>query len=179
MNRRFIQTSSSLHWANKNNEKSVSPNFPPQQQSSPEIQVDQQLSKSQQTSEKDEFEVAVPESTKKKEGKIKIFIKKYGPMGVAIYSTLYLGPFAAWYMAFSTGAVDTQIVFDFLQSYVEDIESYEKGGNLVLAWGLTEVMEPIRLGLTVALTSPILRLYRKRTQKNQEEEKESNAEQKK
>lgn len=116
----------------------------------------------------DERREQLRENAKESVHGIKKLWKKYGMYGVGIYFGVYFGTIGLFYLALSSSLVsakDAIFVFKTLgvDRFMDLTELNPKAGNFALAWILTKLVEPLRLGFTILITPPISRLLRARS----------------
>ncbi|KAL0490669.1 DUF1279 domain-containing protein [Acrasis kona] len=117
-------------------------------------------------------------------GKIRTFIRKYGPTGVVVYFAVYFATLFGLFFAIDNDIIVVGDVEKLLakiglgtkKEIDDDAEEESKGGlmtkifgsvfedkvqvaNFGIAWVLTKFTEPIRLAVTVAITPYILKLF--------------------
>jgi len=102
---------------------------------------------------------------KPKLGRVRLFLKKYGAIGVVTYFTIYGATLASFYTAFSSGAlfagdVVGWIEFFHLGDLLDESKLSPKLGSFALAWIVTKFTEPIRFGITLGITPIIARWWR-------------------
>ena len=113
---------------------------------------------------------------------IRGMIQRYGPVFVGTYGTLYLSTLALLFGGVESGALDPVVLFQWLgqdgnadstvQLVVEFMDKYEwtkpyahvvernpSVANLAVAWIAVKFTEPIRLGLSVAITPRLARYF--------------------
>jgi hypothetical protein len=102
------------------------------------------------------------QQTKPAQGKIKAFIRRYGPVGVCTYLGIYGVTLAGFYTAFQSGLLregDIESLIDYLglATYIDVSGLNPRLSSFALAWIVTKFTEPIRAALTVAVTPFIVR----------------------
>jgi len=108
----------------------------------------------------------------RKHGRVKGFLRKYGPVGAVTYFSIYGITLASLYFAVDNGLLGSKDVVVMLRDYnLErfltllhvDLDSINpKAGSFALAWILTKLTEPLRFAATLGIT-PLL--VRRRTKK--------------
>jgi hypothetical protein len=124
------------------------------------------------------------ENLKVQSGKLRTFIRKYGPIGIGTYFGMYGLTLAGIYALVSSGvlmATDAISMFKYVHlDKLIDLESLNpKAGNFAVAWILTKFTEPIRFGLTIAVTPSIYRFITGRRAAREEDEDDDKHEDKK
>jgi len=95
-------------------------------------------------------------------GKLRELWTKYGAVGIGTYAGVYVGTLATLYVAIDTGylvAVDAVALARYLHldTFMDFSNVNPKASNFTLAWLLTKIIEPLRLGVTIAITPAIAR----------------------
>eukprot|EP01112_Ceratiomyxa_fruticulosa_P010685 TRINITY_DN2839_c0_g2_i2.p1 TRINITY_DN2839_c0_g2~~TRINITY_DN2839_c0_g2_i2.p1 ORF type:complete len:279 (+),score=46.27 TRINITY_DN2839_c0_g2_i2:125-838(+) len=103
--------------------------------------------------------------------KIKTFVKKYGPIGLITYFTLYYATWASLYFAVDGGYIISNNVIQTLSSWGLDkwfdlSTLNSKAGSVAVSWVLTKFTEPLRVAITVAITPTLVKWWtNKKTEK--------------
>jgi FAM210A/B-like domain len=121
-----------------------------------------------QVDEEDEdLEVVV-----RKHGKVRGFLRKYGPLGAVTYFSIYGMTLTSLYFAVDNGLLGSGDVIAMLRDY--DLEWFlvlldvdldnlnPKAGSFALAWIITKLTEPLRFATTLAVTPLLVRRRTKR-----------------
>jgi hypothetical protein len=101
---------------------------------------------------------------KPKLGKVRMFLKKYGAVGVVTYFGLYGATLASFYGAYSSGLLYAGDVVGLIE-YLHLGELFDeslltpKVGNFALAWVSTKFTEPLRFAITIGITPSISRWW--------------------
>ena len=119
---------------------------------------------------------------KKRLGGIKGLMKEYGKVGFATYGVVYVGTLSVMYIAASThlveGADATQFLsWTGLDQWLDIKEMNPKKSSFALAWILTKIVEPLRLGFTIAITPTISRLLGQRRDEKKAAEEDGQVDQ--
>jgi len=128
-----------------------------------------------QSPEESEYKHVSKERTKESPGKITTFIKKYGPIGVVTYFGMYGLTLSAMYILVSRGLIVSTDVISLLQKigldrFFDVNEINPKAGHFAVAWILTKFTEPIRFGLTLAVTPSIYRFITGRRARDRDDD---------
>jgi len=110
--------------------------------------------------------------------------RQYGPVFVGAYGTLYLATLGSIYGGIQSGALDPVVLMDwihppegesaastvhvvvewmehysFTKPYAPVVEKHPYVANLAVAWIATKFTEPIRFGVTLAITPRVARYF--------------------
>jgi len=125
--------------------------------------------KTQVPSKNDDSETAVksedikePLTRENAPGKLRMFIRQYGAVGVGVYGGVYVSTLGLLYGVISSGVFSAGDAISLikgtgLDAYVDMSQVRPKTGDLAVAWVLTKFTEPLRLGLSVSITPAIAR----------------------
>jgi len=97
-------------------------------------------------------------------GRVRTFIKKYGAVGVTTYFTIYGVTLASLYGAFSGGLLFPGDVVGLIEYFhlgglFDESLLSPKLGSFALAWVVAKFTEPLRFGLTLAITPSLSRWW--------------------
>lgn len=119
-----------------------------------------ELEKQKQAKAKEEAEL--PLSPLSIPQRVSRFIRQYGFVGVATYLGIYLATLFSLYTLISSGAIAGSDILSALKSLGIGGELLDridpKAGNFAIAWIAAKFTEPLRLGITIALTPWIARV---------------------
>eukprot|EP00026_Physarum_polycephalum_P014639 Phypoly_transcript_15177.p1 GENE.Phypoly_transcript_15177~~Phypoly_transcript_15177.p1 ORF type:complete len:225 (+),score=57.41 Phypoly_transcript_15177:90-764(+) len=141
----------------------------------PEPSAPQTQPPTQPPTDKPKHKILNKENLKVQSGKLRTFIRKYGPIGIGTYFGMYGATLAGIYGLVSSGLLGANDAISFFKMvHVDkliDLDSLNpKAGNFAVAWILTKFTEPIRFGLTIAVTPSIYRFITGRRAAREEEE---------
>lgn len=92
--------------------------------------------------------------------KLKAFFAEYGPLGIVVWFTIFFGTWGAFLALLSAG-VDLGGWLSGADGGGFFARFLKTGGVTALAYGATQVVKPIRIIVTFAITPPLHRLLQR------------------